>query len=555
MAHNPFKSPAKTNKHSPNSEAILVSHGVIGILFGVEIFIHTVSIYRKLSLSIIVLLVWIIGLMRIRNMRDINSKPIIFLTLYHLLVGAAFVIFATPGSMYIFVWLMLVYRANLVLGRKGGVVSLLFLGVALECMVVREAYGGGDFRKLIVAAGTQFLIVTAISLFFVNTELETVNEHDQLQKTAGRAELEGQRLLSLINSMADGVIATDEHGNTKLYNASALNILDTNTGLQGKNIAEFMSVIDQNRTTVDVLSLVTTKKVVSVYTDYFLVYPNGEKINLFLSISPIKIGFSHEAESGFIIAFRDITREKSLEEERNEFISVVSHELRTPIAITEANISNAQFIVEQGKDIGAVKNALEAAHRQSLYLANMINDLSTLSRAERGKLDMIAENISPVEIVRSLYEDYKRDASDKKLELKTEIAEGVPEMIKSNRLYVREIMQNFVTNSIKYTREGFVLIKVSPKTGGVEFTVKDSGIGISKADQKRVFDKFFRSEDFRTRESSGTGLGLYITQKLIKIIGAQVGVKSQLNVGSTFSVFVPSIETSKDSSLRVEDKK
>ncbi len=541
--------PAKTL----NREAILVSHGLIGLLFALEIVLGSMSMLSKSFLALIVLAIWGLGITRIVNIRNINERPIIYLASYHVLVGLALVMFAEPGNVYIFVWLMLVYRAELIFSRKGAFVSLLVLGMVLEGSIARQLYGGAEIMPTIKMAAIQYLVIFAISLFFIDTSDLTVHEKQQLEISADRAELEGQRLLSLINSMADGVIALDSNGIIKLYNAASMNILDTNVDLKDRPIYSAMSVIDQNRATIDILDLITTKKIAAIYTDYFLVYQNGEKINLFMSVSPIKIGFSHESESGYIIALRDITREKSLEEERNEFISVVSHELRTPIAITEANISNAQFIVEQGKDTGAVKNALEAAHRQSLYLANMINDLSTLSRAERGKLDMVAEDISPIEIVHSLYDDYKRDATEKKLELKVEIADGVPEKIRSNRLYVREIMQNFVTNSIKYTKEGWVLIRVAPHEGGVEFSVKDSGIGISKADQKRVFDKFFRSEDFRTRESSGTGLGLYITQKLIKIIGAQVSVKSQLNVGSTFAVFVPSIEASADSALKEAD--
>lgn len=392
-----------------------------------------------------------------------------------------------------------------------------------------------SFIGLLLSATLAF-----VNFFSGNSSSGSKQQHKEAEPFAP-AELERERLLSLINSMSDGVIATDDKGEVKLYNAAALGILDTNKNLSGMTIGDFMSVIDQARTTVDILGLVTSKKVVSTYTDFFLVYEGGEKINIFLGVSPIKLGYSHETESGFIITFRDITREKSLEEERNEFISVVSHELRTPIAITEANISNAQFIVDQGRDPGAIKSALEAAHRQSLYLANMINDLSTLSRAERGKLDAVSEDISPVEIMRSLYEDYSKEAHQKGLELVSEIPDGLPETIISNRLYVREILQNFVTNAIKYTREGTVTISAVAKNDGVEFSVKDSGIGISKADQKRVFDKFFRSEDFRTRENSGTGLGLYITQKLMKLIKAEVSMKSQLNIGSTFIVYIPSL--------------
>jgi signal transduction histidine kinase len=108
-------------------------------------------------------------------------------------------------------------------------------------------------------------------------------------------------------------------------------------------------------------------------------------------------------------------------------------------------------------------------------------------------------------------------------------------------LYVREILQNFITNAIKYSEKGSITVGARPQKDGVVFTVSDTGIGISKADQERVFDKFFRSEDFRTRSNSGTGLGLYVTMKLTRLIHADISLESELNHGSTFSIFIPNI--------------
>ena len=237
---------------------------------------------------------------------------------------------------------------------------------------------------------------------------------------------------------------------------------------------------------------------------------------------------------------RDITHEKSLEEERDEFISVVSHELRTPIAIAEGNLGNAEFILEKTKDVSQVKDALTQAHGQVLFLAGMINDLSTLSRAERGKLEAEVEDINAHDLIDELGKLYTPDAEKKGLKLHTETDPAL-ELLKSSRLYVREILQNFITNSIKYTESGSVTIGAHKRAGGVMFTVTDTGIGISKADQEKVFDKFFRSEDFRTRQNSGTGLGLYVTMKLTRLIHAEIELESELNKGSTFSIFIPNL--------------
>ena len=135
-----------------------------------------------------------------------------------------------------------------------------------------------------------------------------------------------------------------------------------------------------------------------VSRDYLLSLGQFENMNIHVSISPVKIGFGHEGAEGYIMLIRDITREKSLEEERDEFISVVSHELRTPITIAEGNISNAELIAGREKLPNGVADSLDAAHKQVIFLSEMINDLATLSRAERGKLKEAPEDIDIQEL-------------------------------------------------------------------------------------------------------------------------------------------------------------
>jgi PAS domain S-box-containing protein len=354
------------------------------------------------------------------------------------------------------------------------------------------------------------------------------------------AELEHQRLTSLINSMADAVIAVDEEFKIALYNAAALNILDINNILIGSSLSDLFHPIDKDNQPVDVNSLVEAAKTPTTSRDLRLKYHDDSLVNLYLSIAPVHLGYGQEGDRGFVLLLRDITREKSLEEERDEFISVVSHELRTPIAISEGTISNAQLLVEKNGDMAAIQQALDEAHNQIVFLSKMMNDLSTLSRAERGVLKVEVESIDVPALVNDLANNFDPEASKKGLEIKTEIDEAAAQ-VDSSKLYVREILQNFITNAIKYTQQGSVTIKTTADPKGVKFMVIDTGIGISKADQERVFDKFFRSEDYRTREAKGTGLGLYVTMKLMRLIHAEVELQSELNKGSIFTVFVPNL--------------
>jgi two-component system phosphate regulon sensor histidine kinase PhoR len=356
------------------------------------------------------------------------------------------------------------------------------------------------------------------------------------------AELEHGRLISLINSMADGVIATDENLKVAIYNGAALNILDINIELKSKKISSFIKLIDRNNQVVDTEKLIQSTTTQLTNRDLLLAYPNGESINLYLSIAPVHLGFGVTGQRGFVILLRDITREKSLEEERDEFISVVSHELRTPIAIAEGNISNVQFFADKEQGLpDSIKQAMQAAYDQIVFLAGMINDLATLSRAERGKLNVDIESINAYDLVKELEQLYGPDANKKGLKLNTHTDPEL-QLLQSSKLYVREILQNFITNAIKYTQEGSVTINAKAQKDGVLFEVSDTGIGISKADKEKVFDKFFRSEDFRTRQSSGTGLGLYVTMKLANLIHAEIDLYSEVDKGTTFSINIPNLK-------------
>jgi len=335
------------------------------------------------------------------------------------------------------------------------------------------------------------------------------------------------------------VVAVDEDIRVVMYNGAAINILNRNDSIEHKRLGDIFKPIDANDQRVNISKLIHAATVPLTNRDLRLAYEDGSIINLYISIAPVRLGFGEQGLRGYVVLLRDITREKSLEEERDEFIAVASHELRTPIAITEGNISNARYIVEHSKNPAQIKQALEEAHNQILFLSGLVNDLSMLSRAERGKLNLNAEPINVREFIGEITHNYEQQAAAKGLELKSAVT--VAEALNSSRLYIREILQNFVTNAIKYTEHGQVTLSAKSTPNGVSFSIADTGIGISQSDQKRVFKKFFRSQDYRTRKNVGTGLGLYVTAKLARLLHADISLKSELNKGSTFTIQVPNV--------------
>jgi two-component system, OmpR family, phosphate regulon sensor histidine kinase PhoR len=135
--------------------------------------------------------------------------------------------------------------------------------------------------------------------------------------------------------------------------------------------------------------------------------------------------------------------------------------------------------------------------------------------------------------------DFEAQAKQKDLPIRVIIAPDTPSVL-STEHHIREILQNYMNNALKYTQKGHVTLKAEPtRTGGVLFSISDTGVGISATDQQHLFTKFYRAEDYRTRETGGTGLGLYLCLELAQRLNAKVWCESVINTGSTFFLEVP----------------
>jgi len=461
---------------------------------------------------------------------------------YHLIAGVYLIFIAGVASPFIISWILLIIASYIIFSDVGLQLSIMgFVTVIAVNIILWSETDQGDITISLLALSIILLTGTLISGASKNNSV-TRKEFD-LSKA--QESLHRDRTLTIVNNLADGVLSTDMDGIIRVYNAASLNLLDTNVSLNGHHIDEVLSLFDQNENKVSLFKEFKKIKTVVKRDDLNFKFSDGEEIRLELTYSPIRSSFSRSKKSnthdGYIIIMRDVTKAKSLEEERDEFISVVSHELRTPITITEGNLSNVQFMMNRpdvSKEV--LKTAVDTAHDQVIFLANMVNDLSTLSRAERG-VSADSEDIDVQELAHKLYDKYIDEAKKKNLQLNLDLAPKLGK-VHTSRLYLEELLQNFITNSIKYTKEGGVNIIIENRAGQIIFSVKDSGIGISKPDQVKVFGKFYRSEDYRTRETGGTGLGLYVAAKLAKKIGAKIELKSRLNFGSTFSFMLPEVK-------------
>ncbi|OIP86324.1 hypothetical protein AUK57_00945 [Candidatus Saccharibacteria bacterium CG2_30_41_52] len=514
---------------------VLVSYGAL-IQFNVIRIPHSIDNLGLLTLSFWWLYISILQFL-FPSQKAIDS--ILRLIAYHLLAGAYLIFVSGIASPFIACWLLLMIASYIYFSNIG----LLFSALTLVVVVAIDIIMWHTISLYIAVydlTALAAILITGFVLFAVNSSQEV--SKNELTASKAQESLQRDRVLTIVNNMADAVFSTDVNGVIKVYNAASMSLLDTNDSLNGHNINEVLPLSDKDNNKISILDELMAARTVVKRDDLNFTYDDGEQIRLEITYSPIRSSFSRSKKSekhdGYIVIMRDVTKSKSLEEERDEFISVVSHELRTPIAIAEGTISNVQVMMDHPNVTNdMLKDAVNVAHDQIIFLANMVNDLSTLSRAERGVAGD-AEDIDVRKLAYMLHDKYAESAKEKKLHLNLDLQSKIGS-VRVSRLYLEELLQNFITNSIKYTKKGGVTIIAKQSDGMITIAVKDTGIGISKSDQTKIFQKFYRSEDYRTRETSGTGLGLYIAAKLAHKLGIKINFTSRLNFGSTFSITLP----------------
>ena len=462
-----------------------------------------------------------------------NRVEFIQLALYHLFAGAYITLVAGFTTAFVAAWVLLMFAAYAYFRRNGIILSVSTLALVGVIDVLRTA----DNLELALTNTISIAATVTVGLAIVAISRTQEIDNSELMKTKALETLQRDRIITLVNNLADAILSTDKDGIIRVYNAASLNLLNTNESLNGQPIESVLPLHDQNGKPVHLFKDLKKTRSVTVRDDLEITQ-DGDTVRLEVTYSPIRSGFSRsrksEQQDGYIVILRDVTKAKSLEEERDEFISVVSHELRTPLTIAEGAISNVQLMLERGNTSkNILKQSIITAHDQMLFLAKMVNDLSTLSRAERGVADA-PEEINIRNLIDDLYNEYAPQAEKKGLRFDLDLSPKLG-TVDASRLYLKELLQNFITNSLKYTKEGSITVRVHRGKDKITFDVKDTGIGISKSDQAKVFNKFYRSEDYRTRETGGTGLGLYVATKLAKKLGTKITLVSRLNHGSSFS--------------------
>jgi two-component system phosphate regulon sensor histidine kinase PhoR len=347
----------------------------------------------------------------------------------------------------------------------------------------------------------------------------------ELSQTSQELRESSQLLSTVFGSMVEGVIAVDNDENILFANEAALDLLDfRERDLVGRPVWEFV----RNETVRTVVRQAMSGLERSVECEL----PRNETI--------VEIEATPLAENpcpGVVLVFHDITELRRLENIRRDFASNVSHELKTPLTIIQ---TSAETLLDGAiDDPDFAQRFLKRIDEQGNRLHALIEDLLQLARIESREQAFDVTSVPVRLVVESLIEELASLSESRKVSLEIETSENDVNVAADKRAF-RTIMENLLSNGLKYTPEGgqVAVSWIRDETHAV-ISVRDNGVGISRENQTRIFERFFRADRARTREIGGTGLGLAIVKHLAIAFEGEVSVESEFGKGSTFSLRIP----------------
>lgn len=241
--------------------------------------------------------------------------------------------------------------------------------------------------------------------------------------------------------------------------------------------------------------------------------------------------------SGAVIVLHDITELRKLERIRRDFVANVSHEFRTPLTAIQG--FSETLLAGAVNDPNNRDRFLGIILEHSRRLARLTEDLLRLSEMDAERLELEVRRLAVSQLVESCYETAQRRAAEKGLALSLQLPGRLPDIAGDSRR-LQEVLQNLLDNAIQYTLPGGkIVLSAEAKNDEVIFTVSDTGIGIPRSDQPRIFERFYRVDAARSREAGGTGLGLSIAKHLIEVHGGRIWVESEVGEGSQFHFSIP----------------
>lgn len=343
----------------------------------------------------------------------------------------------------------------------------------------------------------------------------------ELEETISRMDMERSKLDTIFYYMAEGVIAVDKNSRLIHVNPVAREILDLEEGDMGSFFdLKNLNIQNINYFEPGSLSGMSQKEI---------------KENFYnIRYAPYKGDGSRN--QGIIAVLQDITEEHNLDIFRKDFIANVGHELKTPITTIK---SYTETLMRADLDKSAAERFLSIIDRESDRMTHLVTDLLQLSNMDAKRTNWEIVSIDPYEVVTSILESLRPMIQQKHHRVRLDIPEDIRPFL-ADRHGAHQVIANILTNAVKYTTYAGKIEVIGRNYGSrVHIEIKDNGIGISRRDLERIFERFYRVEKGRSRAMGGSGLGLSIAKEVMENMGGRIRIKSELNVGTQVLLSFP----------------
>jgi two-component system phosphate regulon sensor histidine kinase PhoR len=381
----------------------------------------------------------------------------------------------------------------------------------------------GDFRPMPLEASNDELADLSRTLSQTAVKLD---------QTIHSLTVERNQSAAILASMEEGVAVIDTNQRVTFCNAAFCQAAGvSNTGWEGRPVVELIRHSD-------LLSMIQQALTGNEIVHGEVIVGSMRTRSFAVTSAPVR---SDTSTTGAVMVLYDITEIRRLERIRRDFVANVSHEFRTPLTAIRGF---SETLLEGAlEDSGNRRRFIEIIHDHALRLSRLTDDLLRLAQIEAGQLRLEFKPVTVNGIVEPCIETSRAKAMQKGLTLEIQYAQSLPEL-RGDIGALRGVLQELLDNAIRYSSPGGqIRIQTALKDATAVISVSDTGIGIPKADQDKIFERFYRTDPARSRESGGTGLGLSIAKHLIEAHGGQIRVESEVGRGSTFSIFLPTSHT------------
>jgi two-component system phosphate regulon sensor histidine kinase PhoR len=415
----------------------------------------------------------------------------------------------------------LVVASMVILLAAGGAMLLIsrsFSGRVGRLKDFSRRVAGGDFHPLSVERGGDEL-----------TELaQALNETAvRLDQTIRSLTDERNRSDAIVRSMVEGVAVVGPNERILFCNPAFGRIL----GVNAKSF-EGRPLVEVSRQT-ELLEVVRKASAARGTVAGEVVLGTVRPQTFAVTAAPVQAGET----SGAVVVLHDISELRRLERVRRDFVANVSHELKTPLTAIQGFAET--LLGGALDDLQNRQRFVEIIRDHARRLARLTDDLLRLSQMEAGKLELELRPLSVARVIESCVETTSYKAAEKQLTVQIECPQDLPP-VRGDVNRLQDVLQNLLDNAVQYTPPGGrVTVRAQAAGREVIVTVSDTGIGIPRADQERIFERFYRVDVARSREAGGTGLGLAIAKHLVEAHGGRIWVESSVGQGSDFHFSIP----------------